>query len=180
MEDKCVLVCPGLAGLWNRKSGSQEILQFQANRVDWLPYLWRQPLYLISSDLNPLFTHLPPLGQEVILHVLLFFCSVAQSCPALCDPMDYSSPGFPALTLSWSLLKLMSVKSMMPFNHLILCRPLLLLPSIIPSIRIFSSEFALRIRWPKYWIFSFSICPSNEYASFKYLNKRKRKLAATL
>ena len=91
-------------------------------------------------------------------------CSVAQSCPTLCDPMDYSTPGFPVLTTSQSLLKLMSTEPVMPSNHLILCRPLLLLPSIFPSIRIFSNELALCIRWPKYWSFSFSISPSNEYS----------------
>ena len=67
-----------------------------------------------------------------------------------------------SITNSWSLLKLISIESMMPFNHLILCRPLLLLPSIFPSIRVFSNESVLRIRWPKYW--SFSISPSNEYS----------------
>ena len=67
-----------------------------------------------------------------------------------------------SITSSWSLLKLMSTESVMPSSHLILCRPLLLLPSIFPSIRVFSSESALHIRWPKYWSFSFSISPSNE------------------
>ena len=67
-------------------------------------------------------------------------------------------------TNSWSLPKLMSIESVMPSNHLILCRPLLLLPSIFPSIRVFSNESVLRIRWPKYWSFSFSISPSNEYS----------------
>ena len=66
-------------------------------------------------------------------------------------------------TNSWSLLKLMSIESVMPSNHLILCRPLLLPPSIFPSIRVFSNESFLRIRWPKYWSFSFSVSPSNEY-----------------
>ena len=66
-------------------------------------------------------------------------------------------------TNSWSSLKLMSFESMMPSNHLILCRPLLLLPSIFPSIRVFSYESVLCIIWPKYWSFSFSISPSNEY-----------------
>ena len=64
----------------------------------------------------------------------------------------------------WSLLKLMCIESVMPSNHLILCLPLLLLPSIFPSIRVFSTESALHIRWPKYWSFSFSISPSNEYS----------------
>ena len=67
-----------------------------------------------------------------------------------------------SITISWNLLKLMSIESVMPSNHLILCRPLLLLPSIFPSIRVFSNESVLHIRWPKYWSFSFSISPSNE------------------
>ena len=69
-----------------------------------------------------------------------------------------------SITNSWSLLKLMPIESVMPSNHLILCYPLLLLPSIFPSIRVFSNESALRIRWPKYWSFSFSIGPFNEYS----------------
>ena len=69
-----------------------------------------------------------------------------------------------SFTISWSLLKLMFIESVMPSNHLILCHPLLLLPSIFPSIRVFSSESLLHIRWPKYWTFSFSISPSNEYS----------------
>ena len=69
-----------------------------------------------------------------------------------------------SFTVSWNLLKLMSIELVMPFNHLILCRPLLLLPSVFPSIRVFSNESVLHIRWPKYWSFSFSISPSNEYS----------------
>ena len=69
-----------------------------------------------------------------------------------------------SFTISWSLLKLISTESVMPSNHLILCHTLLLLPSIFPSIRVFSNESALRIRWPEYWSFSFSINPSNEYS----------------
>ena len=69
-----------------------------------------------------------------------------------------------SITNSWSLPKLMSIESVMPFNHLILCQPLLLLPSIFPSIRVFSNESALRIRWPKYWSFSFNISPYNEHS----------------
>ena len=88
--------------------------------------------------------------------------SVAYSRPTLCDPMDCSTPGLPVLTNSWSLLKLMSIESVMPSNHLILCCPLLLPPSIFPSIRVFSNELVLPIRWPKYLSFSFSINPSNE------------------
>jgi len=70
------------------------------------------------------------------------------------------------ITNSQTLLKLMSIQSVMPSNHLILCRPLLLLPLIFPSIRVFSNESVLHIRWPKYWSFSFSISPSNEYSGF--------------
>ena len=69
-----------------------------------------------------------------------------------------------SITNSWSLLKLLSIESVMPYNHLILCHPLLLLTSIFPSIRVFFSESVLHIRWPKYWSFSFSISPSSEYS----------------
>ena len=77
--------------------------------------------------------------------------------------MDYSMPGL-SITNSQNLLKLMSIKSVMLSNHLVLCRPLLLPPSVFPSIRVFSNESVLHIRWPKYWSFSFSISPSNEYS----------------
>ena len=83
-------------------------------------------------------------------------CSVNQSCPTLCSPMDCSMPGFPVLHYLRSLLKLMSIELVMPSNHLILCCPLLLLPLVFPSIRVFSNESALRIGFPKYWSFSFS------------------------
>ena len=99
------------------------------------------------------------------------FSSVAQSCPTLCDPTDCSMAGFPVhhklleSTLNcWSPPKPMSIESVMPSDHLILCHPLLLLPSIFHSIRVFSNESALRIRWPKYWSSSFNISPSNEYS----------------
>ena len=92
--------------------------------------------------------------------------SVTQSCLTLCDPMDCLMSGFPVLSVtnSRSLLKLMSIESVMPSNHLILCRPLLFLPSIFPRFKVFSNESVLCIRWPKYWSFSFSISPSNEYS----------------
>ena len=89
--------------------------------------------------------------------------SVTQSCPTLCDPMNHSTPGLPVHPNSRSSLRLTSIKSVMPSSHLILCHPLLLLPSIPPSIRVFSNESTLRIRWPKYWSFSFSIIPSKEH-----------------
>ena len=92
------------------------------------------------------------------------FRSVAQSCPTLCNPMDCSTPGCLFITNSRSLLKPMSVEEVMPPNHLIFCRPLLLLPSTFPSIRVFSNKSVLLIRWPKYWGFNFNISPSNEHS----------------
>ena len=95
--------------------------------------------------------------------------SVAKSCPTLCDPMDCmgACQASLAFIVSWSLLKLMSIDSVMPSNHLILCCHLLLSSSIFPHIRVSSNESALHIRWPKYWSFKFSISPSNEYSGLK-------------
>ena len=92
------------------------------------------------------------------------FSSVAQSCPTLCDPWTAARQASLSITNSRSSLKLMSIQLVMPSNHLFLCCPLLLPPSIFPSNRVFSSESGLRIRWPKYWSFSFSICPFNEHS----------------
>ena len=94
----------------------------------------------------------------------LQFSSVAQSCPTLCDPMNRSTPGLLSITISRSSRKLTSIESVMPSSHLILCRPLLLPPSIFPSIRVVSNDSVLHIRWPKYWSLSFSISRSNEYS----------------
>ena len=88
----------------------------------------------------------------------------SQSCPILVTPWTAACQASLSFTISQSLLKLMSIESVMPSNHLILCRPLLLLPSIFPSITVFSRQSALPIRWSKYWSFSFSISPSNEYS----------------
>ena len=90
------------------------------------------------------------------------FSSVTQSCLTLHDPIDYSSQASLPISNSLSLLKLMSIESIMLCNRLILCRLLLLLPSIFPSIRIFSNDSVLHIRWPKHW--NFSISPCNEYS----------------
>ena len=98
------------------------------------------------------------------------YCSVAELCPTLCDPIDDGTWAFLPSTISQSLLKLLTINSVMPSNHLILCHPLLLLPSIFPSIKVFPNESILCIRWPKYWSFSFSNSPSSEYSgliSFK-------------
>ena len=95
----------------------------------------------------------------------LQFSSVTQSCPTLFDSMDCSTPGFLSITNSGSLLKLRPIESVMPSNHLILCHPLLHMPSVFSNIRFFfSNESVLHIRWPKCWSFSFSIGPSNEYS----------------
>ena len=91
------------------------------------------------------------------------FSSVTQSCLTLCDPMNHSTPGYPVHHQIPELAQTQVHRSVMPSNHLILCRPLLLLPSIFPSIRVFSNEAVLHIRWPKYWSFSFSISPSKEH-----------------
>ena len=95
---------------------------------------------------------------QSLTQVLLFVTPWAAACQASLS-----------FTISWSWLKLVSIESVMPSNHLILCRPLLLLPSIFPRIRVFSNELALCKRWPKYWSFSFSISPTNEYSGLTAL-----------
>ena len=91
-------------------------------------------------------------------------CSVASHIWHFATPRTAAHQTLLSFTVSWSWLKLIYIESVMPSNHLILCCPLLLLPSIFPSIRAFSSESVLHIRWPEYWSFSFSISPSNEYS----------------
>ena len=95
-----------------------------------------------------------------MLFFLLFSHSVVSDSAV---PWTAACQASLSFTISWSLLKLMSIDSVMSSNHLLLCHPLFLLPSVFPSIRVFSNESALHIRWPKYWNFSFSISPSNEY-----------------
>ena len=108
---------------------------------------------------------------NLVMYSLLFlFSFLFSSVQSLSDVRLFMTPWTAArqvslsITNSQSLLKLVSIESVMPSNHLILCRPLLLLPSTFPSIRVFSNESALHIRWPKHWSFSFSISPSNEYS----------------
>ena len=96
--------------------------------------------------------------------ILIQFSSVAQWCLTLSEPMECSTPRLPVHHNSLSLLRLMYIELVMPSKHFIFCHPLLLLPSIFPSIRVFSYESVLCIRWTKYWSFSFSISPSNEYS----------------
>ena len=92
-------------------------------------------------------------------------CSVLKLCPTLWDLMDSRMPGSSILHYLPEFAQIMSIELVMLSNHLILCCPLLFLPSIFPSIRFFSNEPALRMRWPKYWSFSFSVSPSNEYSA---------------
>ena len=110
-------------------------------------------LLLEGSDWNPMAWISKFSSIQSLNHVQLFATPWMAACQASLS-----------ITSSWSLLKLMSIMLVMPSSHLILCRPLLLLPSILPSIRVFCNESTLRIRWPKYWSFSFSIIPSNEYS----------------
>ena len=109
----------------------------------------------------------PNFSEAMVLQVdalRVQFSSDAQSCLTLCDPMEtVEHQTSLSRTNYWNLPKLMSIESVMPSSHLILCRPLFLLPSIFPRIRVFSNESALRIRWPEYWRFSFHISPSNEH-----------------
>ena len=106
------------------------------------------------------------LFQESFLSILLFVVLVQllSHVQPFATPWTAACQASLPFTISWSLIKLMSIELAMPSNHLILCCPLLLLPSIFPSIRVFSNESALHIMWPKYWSFSFSISLSNEYS----------------
>ena len=108
------------------------------------------------------------LSQDSTLMTSFHLVVIQSFSPTLCGPMDYSMPwyavGFPVLYHLLELLKLMSIESVMPSSHLVLCLPLFLLPSIFPTIKVFSNESVLPIRWPKHWSFSFSISPSNEYS----------------
>ena len=114
------------------------------NCTDHLFYIWENACF------NPL------------AYYSVQFSSIAQSCPTLCDPMNRSSQASLSITNSRSSFRLASIESVMPSSHLILCRPLLFLPPILPRIRVFSNESTLGMRWPKYWSFRVSIIPSKE------------------
>ena len=122
----------------------------------------------MTYDMEPIFTCLftnstSSLGS-IHSELSVQFISVAQSCSTLFNPWTEACKASLFITNSRSLLKLMSIELVMPSNHLILCHPLLLPPSYIHSIRVFSNESVLHIKWPKFWSFSFSISPSNEYS----------------
>ena len=107
----------------------------------------------LIADITPCVISWPVAAVQSLSHIRLF-----------ATPWTAARQASLSITNSWNSLQLMSIESVMPSSHLILCRPLLLLPSIFPSIRVFSNESVLHIRWPKYWSFSFSISPSNEYS----------------
>ena len=126
----------------------------ESDMTEWLTYNIAQHIDIfiyISKNYDTVAKH----GSSV--------SSVTQSCPTLCAPWIAARQASLSITNSRSSLRLMSIESVMPSSHLILCCPLLLLPPIPPSITVFSSESTLRMRWPKYWSFSFSISPSNEH-----------------
>ena len=105
-------------------------------------------------------------SEHLILQLTVnsFYCSVDKLCQLFVTPWTAAYQSFLSFTISQSVFKPMSIESVMPSNHLIFCCPFLLLPSVLPSVRVFSSESTLCIKWPKYWSFSFSISPSNEYS----------------
>ena len=134
------------------KRGLEQILPIFVQRD-------RDPAQTLVLNFSP-----PELWNDTLLLLQsVQFSSVAQSCPTLCNPMNCSPPGLPVHHNSRSSLRFTSIKSVMPSSHLILCCPFLLLPSIFHSIRVFSNESALHIRWPKYWSFNLSIIPSKEH-----------------
>ena len=149
----------------SRKWGNQKTCTFHSK---YIVFCFFFPTYVIPlqgmEGIEGMHKALPNHLLAPVLHFLLLFFS----CSVMSDslwPHGLQHARLPCpSTNSWSLLKLMSFELVMPSNHLILCCPLLLLPSIFPSFRIFSNKLVLHIRWPKYWSFSFSIGPSNEYS----------------
>ena len=105
----------------------------------------------------------------LFVHAPCCYCSVTKSCLTISTAWIATHQASLCFTISWNLLRFMSVELLMPSKHLILCWPLVILPSVFPSIRVFSNDSVLHIRWPKYWSFSFSISPSNEYSGLNSL-----------
>ena len=140
---------------------SKEKIVFLASL--WYLFIWQ--FFLASAGSSLLCLPVCDKGDAPLhrSHRIFQFSSVAQSCLTLLTPWTAACQASLSIN-SQNLLKLMSVELVMPSNHLILCHPLLLLPSIFLSIRVFSSDSVYRIRWPKYWSFSFNISPSNEYS----------------
>ena len=127
------------------------------------------PGIFLTQGSNPCLLQLPTLQADFFFFFFYHWatreahcCSVAKSCLTLCNPMDCSTPGSPSFTIPWSLLELLFIELVMPSKRLILCPAFF--SFLFPSIRVFSSEQALYIRWPKYWSFSLRISSSNEYS----------------
>ena len=134
------------------------------NIIKFILLSFHQHIPNTTSHFFQYFTIVFPLNLLVKIFRTFSDCSIVKPCQTLCNPMDGNTQGFTVLHYFLGVFKLMSIELMMPSNHLILCRPLLTLPSIFPSIRVFSNKLAPHIRWPKYWNFIFSISPSNEYS----------------
>ena len=141
------------AKIWDKIS-TNWIWQY-IKRIIW-DISWSSGIYPRDGRMAPY----PQINHCDTQHCCYF--SVAQSCLTFCNPMDCTCQASLSFTISWSFLKLMSIESVMPSNRFILCHPLLLL-SIFSSIRVFSNESVLCIKWPRYWSFSFSISPSKAY-----------------
>ena len=169
--------CPGASdrvSVWKSKSAWSTVHGAVGARLQWghsdsTSFLVRVPRAAVSlsSSLSPWSRRTRGTGPRLTTHWGIQFSSVhlLSRVQLFATPWTAARQASLSITNSpWSLLKLMSTESVMPSNHLILCHPLLLPPSISPSIRVFSNESVLRIRWPKYWSFSFSISPSNEYS----------------
>ena len=153
-------LCPPLCDPMNCSSPGFSVHGFlQARILEWSPF--PSPGDLPDPGMKP---RSPTLQTNSLLSEppSQSVSSVAQTCPTLCDPMNCSTPGLLSITNSQSSPKLTSIELVMPSRHLILCPPLLLLPSIPHRIRVFSNELTLHMRWPKYWSFSFSVIPSKE------------------
>ena len=140
------LLCP-----WNSPGNNTGVgCHFLFQGIIWTQGLNLHPLY---GQADFFFTTVPPSSVQLLSHVQLFVTPWTVPCQASLS-----------INNSWSLLKFISIELVMPSNHLILCHPLLLLPSIFPSIRVFFNESVLCIRWLKYWSFSFNLRPSKEYS----------------
>jgi len=145
----------GVTKSWTQLSAWTNWLRLLFTSRFSITVMWRTAGFLHNSAL---------LGQFFLMFPYSCY-SVTKSCLTLCNPMEYSTyQASLYFIISWGLLKPMSIELVMSSNYFILCQPLLLLFSIFPSIRVFSNESSLHIRWPKYWSFSFSISPSNVYS----------------
>ena len=155
-----VVLCIGMYN-FNILEASSVIFAFYLSNCSVYENIIFSPLYTPHSLINPW-----QFSYAITLETMLCsvqFSSVDQSCPTLCNPMNRSTPGLPVHHQLPEFTQTHAIESVMPSSHLILCHPLLLLPPIPPSIRVFSNESTLLMRWPKYWSFSFSIIPSKEH-----------------